>query len=226
MLAGWHANGPHNSGPDFGKASPFGLLVVVLLLISLLFLVRSMNRHLKKLPESFDPQHPEPDQAVDDGTIQPAIPMTDHRMSPAARRAGATARRAASPYLRQHADNPVHWQQWSPQALAEAAKRDVPILLSVGYAACHWCHVMAHESFEDDEVAAAMNARLRVHQGGPRGAARHRRRLHECHRRAHRAGRLADDVFPDARRSAVLLRHLLSQSRFSAASFGRVQYLA
>ncbi|MGH3559574.1 MAG: thioredoxin domain-containing protein, partial [Mycobacterium sp.] len=54
--------------------------------------------------------------------------------------------------------NPVHWQQWTPQALAEAAERDVPILLSVGYAACHWCHVMAHESFEDDEVAAAMNA--------------------------------------------------------------------
>jgi uncharacterized protein len=65
---------------------------------------------------------------------------------------------AASPYLRQHADNPVHWQQWSPAALAEAAERDVPILLSVGYAACHWCHVMAHESFEDHEVAAAMNA--------------------------------------------------------------------
>jgi uncharacterized protein len=64
---------------------------------------------------------------------------------------------AASPYLRQHADNPVHWQQWSPAALAEAARRDAPILLSIGYAACHWCHVMAHESFEDDEVAAAMN---------------------------------------------------------------------
>jgi uncharacterized protein len=64
---------------------------------------------------------------------------------------------AASPYLRQHADNPVHWQEWSPQALAEAAERDMPILLSVGYAACHWCHVMAHESFEDDDVAAAMN---------------------------------------------------------------------
>ena len=60
---------PHNSGPDFGKAGPFGLLVVVLLLIAVLFLVRSMNRHLKKLPESFDPQHPEPDQATDDGTI-------------------------------------------------------------------------------------------------------------------------------------------------------------
>lgn len=65
---------------------------------------------------------------------------------------------ATSPYLRQHADNPVHWRQWTPQALADAAARDVPVLLSVGYAACHWCHVMAHESFEDDDVAAAMNA--------------------------------------------------------------------
>jgi uncharacterized protein YyaL (SSP411 family) len=65
---------------------------------------------------------------------------------------------ATSPYLRQHADNPVHWRQWTPEALAEAAERDQPILLSIGYAACHWCHVMAHESFEDDDVAAAMNA--------------------------------------------------------------------
>jgi uncharacterized protein len=65
---------------------------------------------------------------------------------------------ATSPYLRQHADNPVHWREWTPDALAEAAERDVPILLSIGYAACHWCHVMAHESFEDDEVAEAMNA--------------------------------------------------------------------
>ncbi len=64
---------------------------------------------------------------------------------------------ATSPYLRQHAGNPVHWKQWSPAALAEAVSRDVPILLSVGYAACHWCHVMAHESFEDAAVAAAMN---------------------------------------------------------------------
>ena len=64
---------------------------------------------------------------------------------------------ATSPYLRQHADNPVHWQQWTAEALAEAASRDVPILLSIGYAACHWCHVMAHESFEDEQVAAAMN---------------------------------------------------------------------
>ena len=66
--------------------------------------------------------------------------------------------RSTSPYLRQHADNPVHWREWTPEALAEAAERDVPILLSVGYAACHWCHVMAHESFEDAEVAALANA--------------------------------------------------------------------
>ncbi|MCV7382712.1 thioredoxin domain-containing protein [Mycolicibacter longobardus] len=64
---------------------------------------------------------------------------------------------SASPYLRQHADNPVDWWEWTPEALAEAAERDVPILLSVGYAACHWCHVMAHGSFEDAEVASAMN---------------------------------------------------------------------
>lgn len=66
--------------------------------------------------------------------------------------------RSTSPYLRQHADNPVHWREWTPEALAEAAERDVPILLSIGYAACHWCHVMAHESFEDAEVAALANA--------------------------------------------------------------------
>ncbi len=75
-------------------------------------------------------------------------------MNPGANRLGE----ATSPYLRQHAQNPVHWQQWTPEALAEARRRDVPILLSIGYAACHWCHVMAHESFEDDDVAAAMNA--------------------------------------------------------------------
>jgi uncharacterized protein YyaL (SSP411 family) len=63
----------------------------------------------------------------------------------------------ASPYLRQHADNPVHWRPWSPASLAEARELDRPILLSVGYAACHWCHVMAHESFEDADVAAVMN---------------------------------------------------------------------
>jgi uncharacterized protein YyaL (SSP411 family) len=64
---------------------------------------------------------------------------------------------ATSPYLLQHADNPVDWWQWSAEAFAEAKRRDVPVLISVGYAACHWCHVMAHESFEDDAVGRLMN---------------------------------------------------------------------
>jgi len=64
---------------------------------------------------------------------------------------------ATSPYLLQHADNPVDWWPWRPDAFAEAERRGVPVLLSVGYAACHWCHVMAHESFEDEATAALMN---------------------------------------------------------------------
>ena len=64
---------------------------------------------------------------------------------------------ATSPYLLQHADNPVDWWEWEPAAFAEARRRDVPVLLSVGYAACHWCHVMAHESFEDEATAAYLN---------------------------------------------------------------------
>jgi hypothetical protein len=67
-------------------------------------------------------------------------------------------RHQASPYLLQHAANPVHWRPWGAEALAEAAESDRPILLSVGYAACHWCHVMAHESFENPDTAAMMNA--------------------------------------------------------------------
>ncbi len=65
--------------------------------------------------------------------------------------------RETSPYLLQHKDNPVHWWAWGPEALAEAKRTGKPILLSVGYAACHWCHVMAHESFEDEATAALMN---------------------------------------------------------------------
>ncbi len=65
--------------------------------------------------------------------------------------------RATSPYLLQHADNPVDWFEWSDEAFAEAKRRDVPVLISVGYAACHWCHVMAHESFEDEQIARLMN---------------------------------------------------------------------
>ncbi|MBS9534663.1 hypothetical protein KIH27_13805 [Mycobacterium sp. M1] len=62
-------DGPHNTGPDFGKASPFGLLVIVLLLLGTFALVWSMNRQLKKVPESFDPEHPAADQAADEGTL-------------------------------------------------------------------------------------------------------------------------------------------------------------
>ncbi len=64
---------------------------------------------------------------------------------------------ASSPYLLQHADNPVDWWEWGSDAFAEAVERDVPILLSVGYSACHWCHVMAHESFEDEATARFLN---------------------------------------------------------------------
>ena len=64
---------------------------------------------------------------------------------------------ATSPYLLQHKHNPVDWWQWGPEALAEARRSNRPILLSVGYAACHWCHVMAHESFEDEKTARLMN---------------------------------------------------------------------
>src|SRR5262245_44994020 len=76
---------------------------------------------------------------------------------------GRVANRLAaetSPYLLQHADNPVDWYPWGGDAFAKARAEDKPILLSVGYAACHWCHVMEHESFEDEETAALMNERF------------------------------------------------------------------
>src|SRR5512143_549912 len=63
----------------------------------------------------------------------------------------------SSPYLLQHADNPVDWYPWGDEALTKARKENKPIFLSIGYAACHWCHVMAHESFENEETAAFMN---------------------------------------------------------------------
>ena len=67
---------------------------------------------------------------------------------------------ATSPYLLQHADNPVEWLEWGDQAFERAREQDRPLLVSVGYSSCHWCHVMAHESFEDDETAALMNERF------------------------------------------------------------------
>src|ERR671935_2132842 len=74
--------------------------------------------------------------------------------------AGTRLAQETSPYLLQHADNPVDWYPWGEEALARARREDRPILLSIGYAACHWCHVMEHESFEDDETAALMNERF------------------------------------------------------------------
>lgn len=65
---------------------------------------------------------------------------------------------SASPYLTSHAQNPVHWQPWGPEAFAEARRRDVPVLVSIGYATCHWCHVMAAESFSDPELAELINS--------------------------------------------------------------------
>jgi uncharacterized protein YyaL (SSP411 family) len=67
---------------------------------------------------------------------------------------------ATSLYLRQHKDNPVDWWPWSPEPFAEAARRQVPVFISIGYSACHWCHVMAHESFEDPELAEYLNERF------------------------------------------------------------------
>src|SRR5919106_3420275 len=90
---------------------------------------------------------------------RPPIPTTSEVSGPPALTVGHVNRLAAetSPYLRQHADNPVHWYAWGDEAFAAAKLLDKPILLSVGYSSCHWCHVMAHESFEDAEVAGLMN---------------------------------------------------------------------
>jgi uncharacterized protein len=78
--------------------------------------------------------------------------MSDRNPRPTNRLAGET-----SPYLLQHAHNPVDWFPWGPEALTKSREEGKPILLSVGYAACHWCHVMERESFEDEETAALMN---------------------------------------------------------------------
>ena len=79
-----------------------------------------------------------------------------------------------SPYLLQHKDNPVDWYPWGEEALARARAEDKPLLVSIGYSACHWCHVMEHESFEDPETAARHERELRPGEGRPRGAPRRR----------------------------------------------------
>jgi hypothetical protein len=77
-----------------------------------------------------------------------------------------------SPYLLQHAENPVDWYPWGDEAFARARDEDRPILLSIGYSSCHWCHVMAHESFEDPGRGRPHERALRQREGGPRGAPR------------------------------------------------------
>ena len=116
---------------------------------------------------------------------------------------------STSPYLLQHQDNPVDWQPWGDEAFAEARRRDVPVLVSIGYAACHWCHVMAHESFEDAGDRGLPQRALRRGQGRPRGASRRRRGLHGGDQALTGHGGWPMTVFttPDGR--AVLLRHLL-----------------
>jgi hypothetical protein len=142
--------------------------------------------------------------------------MTRHRIGkagPSPSCSGATASpTSTSPYLQQHADNPVDWWPWCDEALALAREQDKPILLSIGYSACHWCHVMAHESFEDAATAEVMN-RLFVNIKVDR---EERPDLDKIYQTAHqllarRPGGWPLTVFltPDDLR-AVLRRHLFS----------------
>ena len=118
--------------------------------------------------------------------------------------------RERSPYLLQHAGNPVDWYPWGDEAFARARQEDKPIFLSIGYSTCHWCHVMEHESFVRRSDRRRAQPRLRVDQGRSRGAARRRPRLHGVRAGDDRLRRLADDGVPDAGSEAVLRRHLLS----------------
>ena len=104
-----------------------------------------------------------------------------------------------SPYLLQHQNNPVDWYPWGPEALERARREEKPIFLSIGYSACHWCHVMEHESFENEAIAAILNEKFIVDQGRSRGTARPRPDLHERHADDDRPRRLADERLPHAR---------------------------
>jgi uncharacterized protein YyaL (SSP411 family) len=101
---------------------------------------------------------------------------------------------STSPYLRQHADNPVDWWPWIPEAFEDAKRRNVPVHLSIGYAACHWCHVMARESFSDRTTAEVLNQNfvsIKVDR-------EERPEVDQIYMRARRAGRLAAHDVPDA----------------------------
>ena len=166
------------------------------------------------------------------GPRVPPAPVTTGRAQPFRRRHARRSRRLGSvdpvnrlaaetsPYLRQHRDNPVDWYPWGADAFAEARRRDVPVLLSVGYSACHWCHVMAHECFEDADGRRRDEPPVRQRQGRPRGAPRRRRRLHGRRAGDDRPRRLADDGVHDGRRRAVLRRHVLPEAELPAADGG------
>ena len=115
-----------------------------------------------------------------------------------------------SPYLLQHKDNPVDWYPWGPEAMAAAALLDKPILLSVGYSACHWCHVMERESFEDAQIAALMNQLFVNIKVDREETAGRRFGLHGGSAGNDRPRRLADDGVPDAGGPAVLRRDIFS----------------
>ena len=122
-----------------------------------------------------------------------------------------------SPYLQQHAHNPVDWYAWNSEALDKARREDKPILLSIGYSACHWCHVMAHESFEDEAVAGVMNALfvcIKVDREERPDLDRIYQVAHQM--LARRSGGLAVDGISYAGRShAVFCRYLFSQGAAS-----------
>ena len=116
-----------------------------------------------------------------------------------------------SPYLLQHVDNAVDWHPWGEKALGLAKKENKPILLSIGYAACHWCHVMAHESFEDEETARLTNEHfinIKVDREERPDLGQY---LYECRHRHDRTRRMADDRISDPGRPTVLQRHLFPQ---------------
>ena len=114
-----------------------------------------------------------------------------------------------SPYLLQHADNPVDWYPWGEEALQRARELDRPLLVSIGYSACHWCHVMERESFEDPDVAALMNEKLVCIKVDREERPDVDARLHGGLPGDDRPGRLAAERLPHARAGAVLRRHLL-----------------
>jgi thioredoxin-related protein len=112
-----------------------------------------------------------------------------------------------SPYLLQHRNNPVDWYPWGPEALERAKREDKPIFLSVGYSACHWCHVMEHESFEDERIARLMNehfVNIKLDRE-ERPDVDHERGTDDD-----RPGWVADERVSDARLAAVLWRDVFS----------------